>query len=172
MLLLFDIDGTLLAGATRAHAQALEQAIVQVHRVHTRGRPRNFSPAGRTDGEIARLLLLQAGVSADRIDEQADAVRHAACEIYARTVPEDLSEFVLAGIPELLEWLVTRDDVVLGLVTGNFEPIARVKLARAGVGKPFAGGPGGFGSDSEDRSRLPGVARRRAGTEAVPFARE
>ncbi|HEX4279515.1 MAG TPA: HAD hydrolase-like protein, partial [Solirubrobacteraceae bacterium] len=46
---------------------------------------------------------------------------------------------------------------------GNFEPIARLKLKRAGIGRWFAGGPGGFGSDSEDRAVLPTIARRRAG---------
>ena len=51
----------------------------------------------------------------------------------------------------------------LGLVTGNYEPVARLKLARAGIGKWFRSAPGGFGSDSEDRAALPPIARRRAG---------
>ena len=51
----------------------------------------------------------------------------------------------------------------LALVTGNYEPIARIKLARAGIGHHFAHGQGAFGSDAEDRSRAPGIARRRAG---------
>ena len=51
----------------------------------------------------------------------------------------------------------------LALVTGNFEPVARRKLASAGIGGYFAAGQGGFGSDAEDRSELPAVARVRAG---------
>ena len=43
------------------------------------------------------------------------------------------------------------------------EPVARRKLACAGIGHYFAAGQGGFGSDSEDRGELPAVARARAG---------
>ena len=51
----------------------------------------------------------------------------------------------------------------LALVTGNLEPIARLKLERAGIGRYFERGQGGFGSDAEDRGELPAVARARAG---------
>ncbi len=63
----------------------------------------------------------------------------------------------------MLSWLEGRSGVALGLVTGNYEPVARLKLARAGIGKWFRSAPGGFGSDSEDRAALPPIARRRAG---------
>lgn len=171
MLLLFDIDGTLLAGATRAHRDALHEGIHAVHGVDiSRDRP-TFSPSGRTDGEIARLLLMAAGVSAQRIDERADAVRKACCRIYARLCPSDLSETVLGGIPELLQWCARQPGVRLSLLTGNFEPIARLKLARAGIGHHFAFGQGAFGSDSEDRAALPAIARRRAGGPGSPHPR-
>jgi phosphoglycolate phosphatase len=163
VLLLFDIDGTLLSGATKAHSEALDRAIRQVHHVDPRDLRKQIGPAGRTDGEIARLILLDLGVSAWRIDERADDVRDACCRIYAQICPPDLSDHVVPGIPDLLTWLAGRDGVALGLVTGNFEPIARLKLKRAGIGKWFASGMGAFGSDSEDRAALPGVARRRAG---------
>ena len=51
----------------------------------------------------------------------------------------------------------------LALVTGNLEPVARRKLASAGIGHWFAPGQGGFGSDAEERGELPAVARARAG---------
>ena len=92
------------------------------------------SPAGRTDGEIARLLLLGAGVSAEQIDDGASAVREACTRLYAELCPPSLADKVVPGIPALLEWLAGRDDVRLSLVTGNYEPVARLKLARAGIG--------------------------------------
>jgi phosphoglycolate phosphatase-like HAD superfamily hydrolase len=49
------------------------------------------------------------------------------------------------------------------LVTGNFEAVARMKLKAGRLGHWFAQGQGGFGSDSEDRTMLPPIARRRAG---------
>jgi phosphoglycolate phosphatase len=173
-LLLFDIDGTLVAKASRAHAQALREALQVVHGVDIEAlglTPRPGAVAGRTDGEIARLLLLEAGVAADRIDEGAEAVRDQCCRLYCELCPTDLSDKVIPGIPAVLEWLAGRDDVRLSLVTGNFEPVARVKLKRAGIGHWFEPHQGGFGSDSEDRSSLPPIARRRAGDEGVSWPR-
>ena len=48
-------------------------------------------------------------------------------------------------------------------MTGNFEPVARLKLERAGIGSYFEAGQGGFGSDAEAREELPPLARSRAG---------
>jgi phosphoglycolate phosphatase len=171
LLTLFDIDGTLVARAGRAHSEALAAAIREVHGVDPRDLREQIGPAGRTDGEIARLILLSLGVSARRIDERADAVREACCRIYAQTVPPDLSSLVIPGIPELLAWLDGRDDVQLALLTGNYEPVARLKLARAGIGKWFPSGQGAFGSDSEDRAALPPIARHRAARNGVAFPR-
>jgi phosphoglycolate phosphatase len=164
MLLLFDIDGTLLQKASGEHARAIHQAIEDVHGVDARqGMTPGPEVAGRTDGEIARILLSGAGVSADRIDELAGAVAERSCELFAQMCPEDLSEKVVPGIDSVLGWLAGQDDVTLALVTGNFEAIARLKLKRAGIGRYFPEEQGGFGSDAEDRAALPAVARRRAG---------
>jgi phosphoglycolate phosphatase-like HAD superfamily hydrolase len=166
MLLLFDIDGTLMKGASGAHASALCQALQNVHGVNVEGVRLAGSAAGRTDGEIARMLLLDAGISAARIDERAADVQEECCRLYAGLCPADLSGMVVRGMPELLDSLSTRDDVQLSLVTGNFEAVARLKLKAGRLGHWFARGQGGFGSDSEDRTMLPPIARRRAGEAA------
>jgi phosphoglycolate phosphatase-like HAD superfamily hydrolase len=173
VLILFDIDGTLLTGATEAHKDAMRAALREVHGIEAPDALRSsVSAAGRTDGEIARLLLLLAGVSAERIDERADAVRDACCREYAHRCPEDLSHTVIPGVPELLASLSVRAGTRLALLTGNFEPIARLKLARAGIGKHFPSGQGAFGSDAEDRAALPSIARRRAADGGVAHPRE
>jgi phosphoglycolate phosphatase-like HAD superfamily hydrolase len=173
LLLLFDIDGTLVAGATEAHREAMHEALRTVHGVDAAARERRLlSPAGRTDPEIARMILLDAGVSAERIDARADAVQEACGRAYARLCPSDLSMFVLPGVVDLLSWLSGRTDARVGLLTGNYQAVARLKLARAGLGSHFAGGPGGFGSDDEDRAALPAIARRRAGSVGRPHPRE
>ncbi len=181
--MLFDIDGTLLRGASLAHAEALCAALHSVHRIRVDGLRPSSDAAGRTDGEIARIILLDAGVSAQRIDDLADDVRAECCRLYAELCPPDLSDTVVDGMPELLDWLASeephrnraglagtapaaspQESLRLSLVTGNFEPVARLKLKRAGLGHRFAMGQGGFGSDAEDRTMLPPIARRRAGT--------
>ena len=151
----------------------MHEALKAVHTVDAekKGRTR-LSPAGRTDPEIARTILLDAGVSAERIDDRADQVREACCRAYARLCPPDLSAFVLPGVAELLGWLSGRADVLLGLLTGNYEAVARLKLARAGIGSYFPSGQGAFGSDNEDRAALPAIARRRAGRLGRPHPRE
>jgi phosphoglycolate phosphatase-like HAD superfamily hydrolase len=171
VLVLFDIDGTLLSGATREHTDALRAALREVHGVDTTLVRRALAPAGRTDGEIARAFLLDAGLSAERIDERAADVREATARIYAEMPGVDLTGMVVPGVPALLDWLVGVDEVMLGLVTGNYEAVGRVKLSRAGLGPYFAGCPGAFGSDSEDRAALPAIARRRAGSVGAPVAR-
>lgn len=171
LLILFDIDGTLVGGATEAHAAALHTALREVHGLHEveRARTLGIDPGGRTDGEIARLILLAHDVSAERIDARADDVRQVCCETYARTCPPDLSHTVLPGVPALLERLAARDDTHLALLTGNYEPVARVKLRAAGVGRWFESDQGAFGSDSEDRTDLPEIARFRAASPGREF---
>jgi phosphoglycolate phosphatase len=171
VLVLFDIDGTLLLKASAAHAEALYAAL---HEVHGIADPPalHVTLAGRTDGEIARAILLASGVSARRIDERADAVREVSCREFAQRCPGDLSAHVAPGVPELLAELDERDGVRLALLTGNFEPVARLKLARAGIGLWFAAGQGGFGSDHEDRAALPAIARRRAARDGATWPRE
>jgi phosphoglycolate phosphatase len=162
MLLLFDIDGTLMLKASRAHAEALHAALRRVH--HLSAIPEGkIEAAGRTDDAIARSILTLAGVSAEQIDAHAHEVRAQACAEYAHRCPDDLGAHVAPGAVELLEALSARDDVQLSLVTGNLECVARRKLAAGGLGRFFAPGQGAFGSDSEDRADLPALARQRAG---------
>jgi phosphoglycolate phosphatase-like HAD superfamily hydrolase len=170
VLLLFDIDGTLLRGATAEHREAIREAVRLVHGVDVPLTGGSLTVAGRTDPEIARAALLAEGVSAARIDERADAVREACAEAYARLCPHDLSHAVVPGIPAVLEWLSGRSE--LALLTGNYEAVARVKLARAGIGRYFPSRQGAFGSDAEDRTSLPAIARRRAGETGRPYPRE
>ena len=171
LLLLFDIDGTLLLKAADEHRDAIHAAIKRVYHVQDPTRARVSTP-GRTDPWIARAILLQLGVSADRIDEGMSDFQHVAVEEYRRRCRPDLTDRVAPGVVELLGELRDRDDVVLSLVTGNLERIARHKLACAGLGEFFSGAHGGFGSDHEDRTELPAIARMRAGRDGEPHPRE
>jgi len=170
VLLLFDIDGTLLLQASREHAIALFDAMDQVHHVEV---PRvRIDVAGLTDPAIARAYLLRADVSAERIDARASTVRAAVCRDFAQLCPPDLSSHVAPGMLEVLETFTADAEMRLSIVTGNYEPVARLKLKRAGLGRFFPLGQGGFGNDDEDRAALPEIARRRAGTNGRPWPAE
>jgi len=161
VLLLFDIDGTLTQNASREHAESL---LIALDRVHGVGKPTApFETAGRTDLAIARSILLNAGVSADRIDDGADEVRRITCEEYAHRCPDDLSGFLAPDAADVVDEFAHDRRFRLALVTGNLEFVARLKLKRAGIGHYFPEGQGGFGSDHEDRAALPPIARSRAG---------
>ena len=119
--------------------------------------------AGRTDASIMRDVVRLAGVDDAVVDERWPEVQVAAVAAYDEIVP-DLSERVAPGVVELLEALTARpDEFRLALLTGNIEPIARRKLAAAGIGHHFEPGQGGFGSDHHNRAKLPAIARERAG---------
>ncbi len=171
MLLLFDIDGTLLLGASGAHRDAIHEGLREVYGtvVPADGAPLS-SPAGRTDSSIAREVFLAGGGEADEFDARLDDFRLACAEAFARACPGTLAVHVAPGIVQLLDAL---GGARLSLVTGNYEPIARLKLARAGIGHHFAEGQGGFGSDAEERGLLPAIARTRAaGADGMPHPRE
>jgi phosphoglycolate phosphatase len=163
LLLLWDIDGTLLQRAAREHAEALWAALSQVHgELSLDGH--EIEVAGRTDSAIARDLLVTSGFAPPAIDARADDVIATCCALYDELCPADLSPRLAPGVADALVMLGGRPEAFrFSLVTGNFERIARLKLARAGIGNWFPEGQGAFGSDAEERERLPPIARSRAG---------
>ena len=159
LLLLWDIDGTLLQRAAVEHGRALRRAAGAVHGVDLDGA--EVEVAGRTDAAIARDLLRGAGIADAAIDARKAEVAAAVVQAYA---PPDLSHTVAPGVPDALAALAAEPETYrLALVTGNLEPVAHRKLAAAGIGHFFARGQGGFGSDAEERGELPAIARARAG---------
>lgn len=171
LLLLWDIDGTLLQRASAAHARAIHRALREVHGDDLALEGVHVVAAGRTDGAIARDLLLACGVAAEAVDRCVAAVADGCARAYVDLCPPDLSDRVAPGIPALLGELAGDDRYRLSLVTGNFEPVARTKLAAAGIGAFFATGQGGFGTDAEAREQLPPLARERAGDGGEPWPR-
>ena len=154
-LVLFDIDGTLLTdgGAAReAYAVALDA----VYGYRTDLRRCDFS--GRTDPQITHMVLGDAGLAPAEIDAAMPRLWEHYLAALERSAPGRVR--VLPGVRALLEALAAEARVVLGLLTGNIEPGARVKLGSAALNDffPF----GAFGSDSPRREELPPIAVERA----------
>ena len=158
MLVLFDIDGTLLLRSSAEHAAALREALAVVYGVDA---TQKVHAAGRTDTAIARDLAALGGVDAEAFEAGLEQFRELTAALFAQRCPPSLADRVAPGMGELLEALAARGDVRCSLVTGNYEAIARLKLERAGIGQHFPLGQGGFGSDAESRDELPPIARAR-----------
>ncbi len=155
-LVLFDIDGTILTdgGASRsAFADALERVYGYA------GDLSRYDFSGRTDPQIAHMVLADAGIDRDEIERALPKL----WELYLGGLERNVANgrvHVMAGIPELLAELHTHEEVVLALLTGNIEAGARLKLGGANLNDYFPFGA--FGSDSANRNDLPPIAMHRA----------
>lgn len=153
---LFDIDGTLLASGG-AGRRAMEAALLEVF--GSVG-PEGYAYDGRTDKQIVRELMRGVGRRDDEIEAGMPRVfarYFAGLELEA----QQGQIRPLPGVPSLLAALAERDDVVVGLLTGNVVEGAALKLGAAGIAmEQFV--LGAYGSDHEHRPELPRIARERA----------
>jgi len=154
-LLLFDIDGTLISGGPAK--EAFHRALIETF--GTAGAIEVHDFAGKTDPQIARELLAKAGVATSAIDSGLPLL----FDRYLGHLEDQLPERpvrVLDGVVALLDALCEDAAVGLGLLTGNHERGAELKLRSAGIHDRFM--MGSFGSDHEERDELPAIALRRA----------
>ena len=144
---LFDIDGTLLHTGG-AGAIAWQRAFAELYDVEAN--IAEHTHAGMTDPEITEIVFSEVigreGTEPERAQAIAAYLRH-----LEKAVAESDGYRVMPGIEELLPRL-TEQGVLLGIVTGNIDAAAHVKLARGDLNRYFAFG--GYGSDSRDRTEL------------------
>ena len=156
-LILFDIDGTLVltgGAGIRAMNRAGEEILGVLNLLD------GIPCAGRTDWIILHDALTKAGheLDEDLFERMREAhIRYLAEEIEHRG---DGVKEVMPGVRELLPALRSRDDVALGLLTGNFEEAARIKLGHFDLWDFFR--CGAFGDDAADRNALVPFAVERA----------
>ncbi len=145
---LFDIDGTLLS--TGGAGQAAMEAAIR-DELRTSAPIHGVSYAGRTDRAIIADIFTFYGFE---LTEESRARFIAA---YLRRLPDELSGrpgLVLPGVVELLSSLHARDDVVLGLLTGNLLEGARRKLEHHGLAEYFDFALGAYGDVHLDRDEV------------------
>lgn len=153
---LFDIDGTLLLTGG-AGAVAWQRAFQELHGIEAN--IEEHTHAGMTDPEIVEIVFREVigrdGTEAERAQAVAGYLSH-----LADAVNESSGYEVMPGIEAILPRL-SEGGVLLGLVTGNIEAAAQIKLARADLNRFFAFG--GYGSDARDRTELTKKAIERGG---------
>jgi len=150
---LFDIDQTLIdakgAGA-RALASALRELCGDSCTVQ------GLEMAGKTDLQIVREALYLGGLASD------EGLVLAVSKSYIHHLRREMASckgHLLPGVKELLPRLREQEGVHLGLLTGNLEEGARLKLGPFGLNEFFP--LGAFGGDREDRNELLPVAVER-----------
>jgi phosphoglycolate phosphatase len=165
-LVLFDIDGTLL----RTEGVGVAAMLSALRRLHG---DRGFSFDGMQIAGALDGLLFAA--MAERHGLPSDDTAH---DHFVATYRDELERTLtpartrrLSGTAELAGALLAEGAAV-GLLTGNYEPTARIKIAAAGLDDahfPF----GAFGRDGPSRRHLTPVARARAEAHhGRPFAFE
>jgi len=146
-VLLFDIDGTLLytgGSGMVALRLAFEEVFGQTP-------PEKVNTAGRTDRAIAGDFFRSHGIE----DSFQNWQRF--CQAYVGHLAEQLplrDGYLLPGVDRCLETLAARNNVAMGILTGNVFEGARLKLEHLGIYDYFEFG--GFGGDHRERT---GVAK-------------
>ena len=149
---LFDIDGTLITSGGAGKA-ALEAALLSEFGVN-HGMDK-VELSGRTDRAIISDLFRFHNV------DETPAARERLVSAYLAHLPSCLARLqgrVLPGIAEFLDHLADRDEIAVGLLTGNVRAGARLKLGHYGLMHHFPFG--GFGDHYHDRDEVAQEALR------------
>lgn len=154
-LILFDIDKTLI-DRSECHHQAFKHAFKEVFGVETTIDIINYH--GKTDPQIMHEVLLARGLKEKDICPFKTSFLDALSKYFVANVKSDKIK-VMDGAQSLLKEL-KKQNILLGLLTGNLETIAYAKLNHVGLDHYFR--LGGFGSDSYYRANLVLKAMTRA----------
>ncbi len=159
-IVLFDIDGTLLnagRGPVRAILRAMEEVYGVEDLLSLKGK---YAFAGKTDPEIVRDLLLLKGCSPEAVESGFEKVFDLYIHYLRQFMAEDDSAYLHPGVLRLVRELKDRREVNTGILTGNIERGAEIKLGHFDLRKYFSIGV--YGSDSSDRNDLPGILLEKA----------
>jgi len=152
-LVLFDIDGTLIDSGG-AGTRSLNYAFEDLFSVHDAFK--GISMAGKTDVQILKEGLGRHGLDTENGNVGLLCERYI---VHLRTEIGNPGKHLKPGIAEALGLLAAKKDIFLGLLTGNIEPGARIKLDPFRLNAYFP--LGAFGNDHEDRNKLLPIAVER-----------
>jgi len=152
VLALFDIDGTILssgAGARKSLSQAIHEITGTLFEIHP------DDCAGKTDPLIITNFLRRAGFHPREFHGMLRTIRDRYVALLHVNYNKHNDAFLYPGIPEILHEIGGYSHVYLGLLTGNIEEGARIKLDPFRLNPMFpAGAFGNEGMQRTDLSRL------------------
>jgi phosphoglycolate phosphatase-like HAD superfamily hydrolase len=157
LIVLFDVDGTLIRSGG-AGVRGLNAAFERLYGV--RAALEGVALAGRTDRAIVGDVFRRIGI--EPTDSEVARVRDAYVADLRVEIKRPVADpaGVLPGVTAVLDAMATLPHAQVGLLTGNFEPGAAVKLGHFDLWERF--GFGAFGDDHIDRRALVPVALDRA----------
>lgn len=157
-LILFDIDGTIL---NLENGIAYDIFVSTINDVFSTDLNSSNLPSfhGKTDLHILEDIGLELGIHADDMNERLPLLWDGFFEKFVQRITKQSIE-VLPGVSELINLFHNESDYSLGLVTGNFERNAYLKLKTANLDSYFT--IGAFGDDHKNRNLLPSIALERA----------
>ena len=161
MLVLFDVDKTLFMNSDPLMGRATTDAIEAVWgRRLADDAIKYVDHPGQTATRITRLLLQADGLADEEIDSGLSrwCKEVSACYVELLSGADTSAWYASEGAAEAIAQIEHR-----ALLTGNPEPVARVRLELIGLAHLFTRGQGAFGCDAEDRPTLIDLARQRAG---------
>ncbi len=153
-IVLFDIDGTILNVESSLARSIFIDAFGEMFSIDISQNIPSFH--GKTDlqiiADIADLYSIDYSSNIEQIWENI-------FDKFKQRISRD-SITILPGAAELIDEIAKADNFELGLVTGNFQKNAYLKLSLVGLDSYFLFG--GFGDDCPDRNKLPLIAIDRA----------
>ncbi len=161
-LLLFDIDGTLISVEKTASRLMLRRVVEEVFDIEL---PQDFvfHLGGKTDYQIMTETAQRLDIPTKHVEERRTKIQDKLVE-HTSPLSNTAQMQILSGVQDLVAELHEREDVTLGLLTGNIEATAYLKLRPHGLDAVFPFGA--FGNDHIDRAALPPIALHRANTRA------
>lgn len=136
----------------------MEAALKQVFDERIDAATHNMS--GKTDPQICYELLTSLGYTKEEVDSKLPLAFKVYVELLEMEIEKAGRYGLHLGVVELIRELEAHPECYLGLLTGNIEEGARLKLTPFDLNSFFVFGA--FGSDSADRMDLPLFAHKRA----------
>ena len=153
---LFDIDGTLFKTANPVHKNAFAYAFNKVYGVDAK--QTEIRPEGMVDNQIIIEVLKLHGLSETEIKKKIKQATKTMTR-YFEEHENEVNPEILPGVMSLLEKL-EHEKIPMGVLTGNVEEIAWIKLEGAGIRDFFDFGA--FGDKAFKRVELVEQARQNA----------
>ncbi len=151
ILLLFDIDGTLLVSGGAGN-RALNKTLQEKYSIQDA--MKDIVPDGKTDPAIIREIF--KNFNREPNDQEIEEI----CQTYLWYLEKEIEKStgyrILQGVDSLLKEACRQSHIIMGLLTGNLKRGAEIKLERSHLNSFFSFG--GFGSDFENRNDIAQLA--------------